>query len=161
LTFLDQLALLFDERGKRKVVVVVVVVEHNGGGLGLGGLLPRGDQVGHPLVDGLVHHPLVHQQTSFELKKFCTEFANVTSLPVCSPQVVDVHFKDGEDRPGGWRARALLAQVVLRQSHALGLPPPTVHEHPMELEEVGVVEHPAALTAGNLLASSPAAANLT
>ena len=31
-----------------------------------------------------------HQQTSFELKKFCTEFANVTSLPVCSPQVVDV-----------------------------------------------------------------------
>ena len=58
------MALLFDERGgKRKVVVVVVVVvEHNGGGggLGLGGLLPRGDQVGHPLVDGLVHHPLVH-----------------------------------------------------------------------------------------------------
>ena len=31
-----------------------------------------------------------HQQTSFELKKFCTEFANVTSLPMCVPQVVDV-----------------------------------------------------------------------
>ena len=31
-----------------------------------------------------------HQQTSFELKKFCTEFANVTSLPMCAPQVVDV-----------------------------------------------------------------------
>ena len=55
------MALLFDERGgKRKVVVVVVEHNRGGGGLGLGGLLPRGDQVGHPLVDGLVHHPLVH-----------------------------------------------------------------------------------------------------
>ena len=37
----------------------------------------------------------------------------------------------------------------------LGFPSPAVHEHPVKLKEVGIVEHPTALTAGDLRITSP------
>ena len=41
-----------------------------------------------------IAHRATHQQTPFQFEQFCTEFANVTSFPVRSPQMVNVpvHF---------------------------------------------------------------------
>ena len=85
-----------------------------------------------------------------------------------------LHFIDGEDCSGCERSAALLAEVVLGQSHALwnveginedshlspkwdggctqhlSFPSSAVHENPMQLEEVCIVKHPTTLAASNL-----------
>ena len=54
-----------------------------------------------------------------------------------------------------WRGRRKVALVVVRQCHGLGLLPPAVHQDPVQVEEVCIVEHPATLAAGHLTVCGP------